>query len=94
MVVNIVLGVALFLLGLGVGYWIRQLIVQRRAGTIEARVEKMVVEAKPKAQQVLFSAKEKSIELVESAQKEEREHQHRLIELQQRLEKREETLYV
>jgi len=92
MVANIVVGVALFLLGLGAGYLIRQIIVQKRAGTIEARVEKMVAEAKQKAQQVLFSAKEKAVEMVEGAKKEEREHQNRLIELQKRLEKREETL--
>jgi ribonuclease Y len=92
MFVNIVVGVALFLLGLGAGYLIRQSLVQRRAGTIEAKVEKMVAEAKQKAQQLLFSAKEKSVEIVESAKKEEREHQNRVLELQKRLEKREETL--
>ncbi len=79
-------------MGTGIGYWIRQLIVQRRAGTIEARVEKMVVDTKQKSQQVLFSAKEKAVEIIEEAKKEEREHQNRLIELQKRLEKREETL--
>lgn len=78
--------------GLGTGYWIRRVIVSRRAGSIEAKVQKMVFDAKQRAQQVLFSAKEKAVKIIEQAEREEREHQNRLIELQRRLEKREAIL--
>jgi len=92
MVEYIFLAGAVFLAGLGIGYWIRRAIVVRRAGTIEAKVQKMVAEAKQKAQQTLFSAKERAVRILEDAKTEEREHQSRLLELQKRLERRETIL--
>lgn len=86
------MGIVGFLLGVGVGYWIRQIIVRRRAGTIEARIQKMAAEAKQKSQDILFSAKEKAVKILEDAKKDEREHQNRLLDLQRRLERREEIL--
>ncbi len=87
-----IFGIAIFLAGLGIGYWIRRAIVVRRAGTIEAKVQKMVAEAKQRAQHTLFSAKERAVKILEEAKADEREHQNRLLELQKRLERREAIL--
>ncbi len=92
MVEYVLIGALFFLSGLGAGYGIRRVIVSKRAGSIEAKVQKMVFDAKQRAQQVLFSAKEKAVKIIEEVKKEEREHQNRLIELQRRLEKREAIL--
>ncbi|PIS35817.1 MAG: ribonuclease Y [Parcubacteria group bacterium CG08_land_8_20_14_0_20_38_56] len=87
--VEYILGISLFLVGFGSGYWIRRTIVRRRAGTIEAKIQRMASDAKQRSQQILFSAKEKAVRIIGEAKKEEREHQNRLLELQKRLERRE-----
>lgn len=78
--------------GLVAGYFIRQTIAKRRAGSLEARLEKTVEKAKVEAKETLLEAKNKAVEILEEAKKQETERQNRLSKIEELLLKREEGL--
>lgn len=87
-------GLAALALGFGAGYLIRQLIAKKIEGTAEARSNRILAEAKEKAQQLLIGARDKSVRLLEEAKKEDQEQKKRVISLEQSLLKKDELLGV
>lgn len=75
--------------GIVIGYLVRQQIAQSNANSAELKAEKMIAEAKNKEQEVLLQAKEKAIKIIDDAKREEDERRKEVKQVQQRLEQRE-----
>lgn len=76
-------------IGLGAGYFWRKKVARSKAHSVEAKAEKILAEAKTKYQEAVLDAKEKSVQIMEEAKREERKIRQDLISAQQRLERRE-----
>lgn len=74
------------------GYLARRTVARQQAGTIEAKLERLITEAKTEAKEILLKAKDKANQLLEEAKKEEKERQEQLKVIEQRLERKEQTL--
>lgn len=87
----IILIVALIALGGGfvLGYFLRKKLAQAQANSIEAKAERLLVEAKTKQQEYVLDAKEKAVKIIEEAKREEKQIRQELHDEKQRLEKRE-----
>jgi len=83
---------ALIILGLVIGYFIRQLIAVRQLNSVEQRIKKQIEEAKSKAKEIILEAQEKATALLEEVKKEERESKIQLSRLEERLLKKEEQI--
>jgi len=90
----ILLAAALMTLLIGVllGYFVRQTIAKKQLQTAEGKIEKMNEEAEKKIQEITLTAKNKAVEILEQAKKQEKERENQILRTEQRLEKREETL--
>ncbi|MBU0646077.1 ribonuclease Y [Patescibacteria group bacterium] len=88
------------LVGIGVGYVIRQVLAKRGVANAEGKAEKMLADAKAKQQQILndtkshqqealLKAKDQALQIIDEAKKEEKTRRQELSETQKRLEKRE-----
>ena len=91
-IVSIIVAVVVFAVGLLAGYFIRQAIAKKQLNTAEGKAEKMVEESEKKAQEIILDAKNKSVDILEETKKKEKAREDQIIRLEQRLEKREETL--
>lgn len=87
-----VLGGAGIVLGVFIGYKVRQTLGQKQANSIEAKLKLKIEEVKGEANKILLEAKTKSQQLVEQSLEENSQHKKQLIELENRLIKREELL--
>ncbi len=76
-------------IGLGFGYLIRRSLARRYAESAEARAQKILEEAKNKQKDFLIKAKDKALNIIDEAKKEEKERRREILTLQKRLEKRE-----
>ena len=76
-------------LGLLIGYFLRQRIARSRADSVEAKAEKLINETKAKQQEMVLRAREKAMQIIDEAKKEEETRRQELRLIQQRLEKRE-----
>jgi len=74
------------------GYYTRQTIAKKQAGTIEAKLTKLISEAKEEAKVTVLSAKEKAAKLLEEAKDQERKLQTQLIRTEERLVKKDQIL--
>ena len=83
---------ALIILGIVIGYFIRQLIATRAANSIEQKIKRQFEEARSKAKEIVLEAQEKATALLEEVKKEERENKIQLSRLEERLLKKEEQL--
>ena len=83
---------ALIILGIVIGYFIRQLIAVRTANSIEQKIKKQFEEARSKAKEIILEAQEKATALLEEAKKAERESKIQLGRLEERILKKEEQL--
>ncbi len=84
---------ALALFGGGcVGYYIRQSIAKRRAGTLEAKLQKRVADTKEETANLVKNAEKKASDLLEKAQKETDERRREFLKSQQVLLERENLL--
>lgn len=87
----------LFYLGLSIslvfgffaGYLTRKQWAKNRKGTIEQKIEKLIAEAKAKQKEIILSAQEKSLKVLEDAKNDVRQSKKDLEIAKQRLEKRE-----
>lgn len=79
-------------IGLVLGYFVRQLIAKRRVGSIEERLEKLAEKSKVEIKERLLEAKDKAVNILEDAKKQEQERQSRLTKIEELLMKREEGL--
>jgi ribonucrease Y len=85
-------GIAALLVGSFLGYYARQSIAKKNYRTIEARLQKKVDEARRESETILSSAKEKALQVVSLAQKEENERREGLLRTERLLLKRESVL--
>lgn len=74
------------------GYLLRKSLAARKKETAEAKVKEIFDEARRKEKELTLKAKDKAIEIIESAKKEEQERRDRLIKLEERLSNRERSL--
>ncbi len=75
--------------GAAIGYFLRKKLAQAEANSVEARAEKMMIEAKNKQQELLLEAKEKAVHILDEAKKEEKVLRQEVHAIQERLERRE-----
>ncbi|HRY77054.1 MAG TPA: ribonuclease Y [Candidatus Paceibacterota bacterium] len=88
----ILVSIAGALLGIGVGYWIRQTIGQRRADSIEAKIKNQLEEARNKARETILAAKDKAVAILDEAKNEEKDRKKELAVFEEKITRREEIL--
>jgi len=90
----ILLLVGIFALSLGsvLGYYARQSIAKKQAGTLEAKLQKKALKAKQESETLLAEAEEKTKQLLESAKKEADERRCEVLKTERLLLKRENIL--
>ncbi|HOX21626.1 MAG TPA: Rnase Y domain-containing protein, partial [Candidatus Paceibacterota bacterium] len=88
----ILVSIAGALLGIGVGYWIRQTIGQRRADSIEAKIKNQLEEARSKARETILAAKDKAVAILDEAKNEEKDRKKELAVFEEKITRREEIL--
>jgi len=74
------------------GYYTRQTIARKQAGTIEAKLNKLISQAKEEAKETLLKAKEKANKILEEIKGEDRERQKQLSRREEGLLGREQNL--
>lgn len=77
--------------GLGGGWVLRKVLASKVRGTVEAKSEAILIDAKNKERELVLQAKDKALKIIEEAKAEEKANRQGLIALQQKLEQREET---
>jgi len=80
------------ILGIGIGYWIRQSVSQRRADSVESKIKTQLEEARNKAREIILAAKDKAVSILDEVKNEEKERKKELVVFEQRLSRREEIL--
>ena len=91
-VATIIAVVLALMAGALLGYWVRQTLAKQQAGTIEAKLERLINSAKQEAREIILKAKDKSNEILEEVKKEEKDKISQLRSAEQRIEKKEQTL--
>lgn len=79
-------------LGSVLGYFARQSVAKKQAGTIEAKIQQKVSQAQTQAQGLVSDAKEKASRILEALKKEEDRRRTELLKVEQLLLKREHIL--
>jgi len=79
-------------LGSVLGYYARQSIAKKQAGTLEAKLQKKVLKAKQDSETILSEAEEKARHILESAKKEIDERHYEVLKTERLLLKRENIL--
>ncbi len=79
-------------LGAIIGYYVRQSIVKKRKGTIEAKLQKKVAQTKQETEELITNAKQKVRNIISEAQQEREERRKELLKTEQVLLKREQIL--
>lgn len=74
------------------GYYARRSIAKRQAKTVEAKVDKLISEAKNEAKDIIFKAKEKAVRALDELKREEQRRRDEYLRTRKRLEQREESL--
>ena len=91
-ITTLIVMVAALMFGSLLGYWARQTIAKQQAGTIEAKLERLINQAKQESKEIILKAKDKANEIIEEAKREEKERQNQLRQSEQRIEKKEQSL--
>lgn len=91
-ITTLIVMIAALMLGSLLGYWVRQTLAKQQAGTIEAKLERLINQAKQESKEIVLKSKDKANEIIEEAKKEEKERQHQLRQAEQRIEKKEHIL--
>ncbi len=79
-------------IGSVLGYYTRQTIAKKQAGTIESKLNKMVSDAKEEAKETLLKAKDKANKILEEIKEQERVRQTQLTRREERLLDKEQSL--
>lgn len=74
------------------GYFARQSIAKRQADTAEAKIDKLITEAKAQAQEIILKAKDKAVKALDEIKREEVQREEEFRRSKQRLERKEEIL--
>lgn len=78
--------------GVGVGYFVRQFITQRRKDSLELEIKKLHLDAKTQAQEIVLEAKEKASGVLEESKKDAKSREIELQKSTERLSRKEEQL--
>ncbi|MFA5020911.1 MAG: ribonuclease Y [Patescibacteria group bacterium] len=84
-----IVAIITFAVGLAGGYLWRKSWAHKRKDSVEAKIEKLIVEAKTKQKEILLASQEKSIKIVEEAKVEAKSVKAEMDQAKVRLEKRE-----
>ncbi len=74
------------------GYYARQSIAKRQAKTAEAKVDKLIGEAKNQAKSIIYKAKEKATTVLDELKKEEQRRRDEYAAIRKKLEQKEESI--
>ncbi len=85
----VIVTVVALILGGGIGYYIRQSIARKRAGSLEARLQKRVIDVKQETTDMVKNAEKKSAEILDKTQKDVDERRKEFLKAQQVLLSRE-----
>lgn len=85
-------GVVSLAIGTVLGYFARQSIAKRRAGTIEQKLQKRAKEAEVESEEILSLAQQKAKEIISAGKAEEEQRRQSFLKTEQLLLQREETL--
>lgn len=91
-IVYIIVGAVALILGSVLGYYIRQNLAKRRAGTLEARLQKKLVDVREETTAMVKNAEKKSADIIDKAQKDIDERRREFLKAQQLLLNRESLL--
>jgi len=91
-VIILVLGFGALTLGSFLGYFARQSIAKRRAGTIEAELQKRISETKSKSQLIISDANKKAAQILEELEEETAKRRQETLKTERFLRKKENTL--
>lgn len=80
------------IVGSFLGYLARQSIAKRQANTAEAKIDKLITEAKSQAQEIILKAKDKAVRALDEIKREEVEREEEFRKSKQRLDRKEEIL--
>ncbi len=90
--IPLLVAIGSLIIGSILGYFARQSIAKRQAHTAEAKIDKLVGEAKAQAQEIILKAKDKAVKALDEIKKEEAQRQEEFRGTRQRLEKKEEVV--
>ena len=85
----LIVGIVALVIGSILGYYARQSIARKQAGTLEEKIQKKIAKTKDEAQLILNEAKGKASRFLEKTRKEFEERQKGLLKSEQLLLKRE-----
>ncbi len=86
------IGILSLAVGSVLGYFARQSIAKKQLGTAEGKVNKMIQDAEAEAQATLLASKNKAVEILEEAKRDDKKRQDQIFRLEKRLEAREVSL--
>jgi ribonuclease Y len=89
---TIILALAALGIGVLVGYLIRQYLAKKQLSTAEGQAAKIIEEAKNTSNTLTLEAKNKAVEILEGAKKNEQSREEKIGHQETRLEKREEQI--
>lgn len=89
---NIIYIASALILGGGIGYVVRHVLVSKSADSIEQTIKNRLEESRGRSKEIILEAQEKSAEILEEIKKEERERKAQLDKIEDRLIKKEESL--
>ena len=87
----VAIGIAAAVVGFVGGYWVNKWRISSQKKKAESKAEKILNEAKEKQRDILLKAQNKSIKIIEDAKSEEKRRRQEINQLQNKLEKREES---
>jgi ribonuclease Y len=89
---EIIIGILGLIAGMSSGYFIRQVVAKKQLNTAEGKASKIIEESEKKAQESIIEAKSKAVNILEEAKRKELDREKQIMRLEERLEKRENTL--
>jgi len=90
--IPLIVAVGSLIVGSFLGYLARQSIAKRQANTAEAKIDKLITEAKSQAQEIILKAKDKAVRALDEIKREEAAREDEFRKNKQRLERKEEIL--
>jgi len=90
--IGIAVAVIILIIGIFIGYYIRQNLAKKRAGSLEAKLQKRVIDVKEETANLVKNAEKKSSELLEKTQKDIDERRKEFVKAQELLLGREKLL--
>jgi ribonuclease Y len=90
--IPLTVGIFAMLSGAILGYYARQSIAQKQAGTLEQKIQKLVSKAKEEAEEIVLEAKKTAGQILEAAKREESQRRKGLLKTEHFLLKKESVL--